>query len=213
MAGICAGADSAPWGNNGAIPTAQLLVRYVSKTNKDSVYAGINDINGGKFRSPFPGNEGKDNLQQINFNYTHVFNHRIHTVSEAYYLWTWDALTGGTVSNGPPRYYGGGGGPGAYLPGESHAFGFVNYTLFKMTDKDYLCFRPVDILADPRGWRSGYATTYYSATIGWCHRFSELLCVRPELRMERSLDPSVTPYDNGTKRSQLTFACDLIQRF
>lgn len=216
MLGFHSGADTAPW-TNSTVPTGQCLIRYTSKTNKDSLYFGINDINGQPFQNPLnynpPGSQGKDNLQQVNVNWTHIFNRRFHTVTEWYALWTRDALRGGTVSNGPVQSFGGGGGPGIYLPGESHAFGLVNYSLFKVTNHDYLCLRPIDMLNDPQGWRTGYPTTYWSGTIGWCHRFSDTLCIRPEFRMERSLNGNITPYDNGTKRSQVTFAMDLIQRF
>ncbi len=216
MFGFHGGADTAPW-TNSTVPTGQCLIRWVSASNKDSIYGGVNDINGLPFQNPLnynpPGSQGKDNLQQVNVNWTHVFNRRVHTVTEWYYLWTWDALRGGTVSDGPVRSFGGGGGPGMYLPGESRAIGLVNYTLFKITDHDYLCLRPIDLLCDPEGWRSGYPTSYWSGTIGWCHRFSDLLCIRPELRIERSLNSNVTPYDNGTRVGQVTFAADLIQRF
>lgn len=216
MGGFHGGADTAPW-TNSTVPTGQCLIRWVSKTNKDSVYGGANDVNGLKFRNATnftpPGKEGKDNLQQWNINWTHVFNRRFHMATEWYYLNTRDALRGGTVSNGPIRSFGGGGGPGAYIPGSSRAIGLVNYSLFKVTNKDYLCLRPIDFLFDNHGWRTGFPTNYESGTIGWCHRFSDLLCIRPELRIERSLKNNVTPYDNGTRRSQVTFACDLIQRF
>jgi hypothetical protein len=215
MAGFHSGSDTAPW-TNSTVPTAQFLVRWVSKKNKDSVYFGINDLNGLPFQNATnynpPGSQGKDNLQQVNLNWTHVFNRRFHTVTEMYGLWSRGALKGGTVSDGPVRSFGGGGGPGAPIPGYAHAIGIVNYTLFKVTNKDYICLRPIDFLLDPEGWRTGYATNYYSGTIGWCHRFSDLLCIRPEFRMERALN-SATPYDNGTKKGQITFACDLIQRF
>jgi hypothetical protein len=212
MIGFHGGADTAPW-TNSTVPTAQFLVRWASRTNKNSVYMGINDLNGLPFRNPIPGYKGKDNLQQVNINFTHIFNRRCHTVTEWYYLWTRNAVEGGTVNNGPLRPYGGGGGPGAYLPGYSQAIGLVNYTLFKMTDKDYLTLRPIDLLCDPRGWRTGFPTEYMSGTIGWCHRFSDTLCIRPEFRIERSLRGNVTPYDNGKRVGQATFACDLIQRF
>lgn len=216
MFGFNGGGDTAPW-TNSTVPTGQCLVRWVSKSNKDSLYGGINTINGLGFRNALnynpPGSQGKDNLQQANLNWTHVFNRRFHMATEFYYLWTYNAVRGGTVNNGPIRTFGGGGGPGIYLPGSSQAFGLVNYTLYKVTDKDYICIRPIDLLTDNRGWRSGFPTQYMSGTIGWIHRFSDLLCIRPEIRMERSLRHSVTPYDNGKARSQVTFACDMIQRF
>lgn len=137
--------------------------------------------------------------------------------SEAYFLYSIDSLQGGTVNNGPPFPFNALTGPGKFLPGTSNAWGFVNYALFKITDKDYICVRPVDYLIDSRGWRTGFPTTYSSWTVGWTHRFSDLLCIRPEIRYERALNYNggniVTPYDNGTRRYQFTFGMDLIQRF
>lgn len=211
MAGFCAGADTAPW-TYAAVPTGQFLVRYVAKNQKDSVYAGVNDINGMRFREYWQPSQGKDNLQQVNVNWTHVFSRRIHTVTEWYYLWTWDALRGGTVNDGPVRKFGGGGGPGIFLPGLSTAMGLVNYTVYKVSDKDYITLRPIDLLDDPRGWRTGFPTWYTTFTVGWCHRISDLLCVRPEVRVDTS-HGHVLPYDNGTKRSMTGFYCDIIQRF
>ena len=104
----------------------------------------------------------------------------------------------------PVRYFGGGGGAGEYLPGDSRAIGLVNYSVFKVTDKDYICIRPIDLLADNHGWRSGFPTDYWSTTFGWVHRFSELLCIT-QLRLERSLKHDVTPYDNGTHKVRSHF--------
>ncbi len=91
MIGFHAGSDNAPW-TNSAVPTAQFLVRWTSRTNKNSVYLGINDLNALPFRNPIPGTKGKDNLQQVNINFTHIFNKRCHTVTEWYYLWTRNAV-------------------------------------------------------------------------------------------------------------------------
>jgi hypothetical protein len=204
--GIHAGTDTAPWAR-AAHPTMELFARWVSKSNRDSLYGGVDSFNGGSYKFQ------KDNLQQFNLTWGHKISRRINTMTEGYYLYTFDALKGGTVSNGPVKGFGGGGGPGAPLPGYSQAFGLLNYTNIKLTDHDYITVRPVDYLFDPRGWRTGYATTYSSWTIGFIHRFSDLLCIRPEVRYERALTGSVTPYDNGTRRSQFTFSVDVIQRF
>jgi hypothetical protein len=230
--GIHAGADMAPWAP-GALPTLECYLRWVSKSNNDSIFGGIDSLNNGRFRlarqtllaeqtakffgttpAPIPAH---DNLQQFNITWGHRFSRRIHTQTEAYYLYTFDALQGGTVNNGPSYPYNALTGPGAYLPGLSTAWGFVNYTLFKITDKDYIAVRPVDYLIDPRGWRTGFPTTYSSWTVGWVHHFSDLLTIRPEIRYERALSYNggniVTPFDNGTRRYQFTFGMDLIQRF
>jgi hypothetical protein len=214
--GIHAGTDTAPWAR-GAIPTAETFLRWVSKNNNESIYGGIDAINGGNYGGLSGVSAQKDNLQQMNITWSHRFNRRVNTMTEGYFLYTFDALAGGTVSNGPVRSFGGGGGPGAYLPGMSRAYGLVNYTNIKITDRDYISIRPVDYLFDERGWRTGFATTYASWTIGWCHRFSDLLCIRPEIRYDRALNGHVNPFDNGSpadpKRYQFTFGFDLIQRF
>jgi hypothetical protein len=207
QAGIHAGTDNSPW-TRSAHPSLECFARWVSKNNANSIYGGIDSINGGSYKF------NKDNLQQLNVTYSHRFNERINTMTEAYYLYTFDALKGGTVSNGPVKGFGGGGGPGAALPGYSGAWGFVNYTNIKITNKDYISIRPIDYLLDPRGFRCGFGTTLCSWTVGWCHRFSDLLCIRPEVRYEHTIGgANPAPYDNGTRRYQFTFSCDLIQRF
>jgi len=226
--GIHAGDDMAPWAP-GAIPTAEAYIRWVSKNNKDSFYGGVDSINNGRFRlakeveraaavAAFTGMPATkipahDNLQQFNLTWSHAFNSRIHTTTEAYYLYTFDALEGGTVNNGPPKPFAALTGPGAFLPGYSQAWGVVNYTQFKISNKDFISVRPVDYLGDVRGWRTGFPTTYASWTIGWTHRFSDLLSFRPEIRYERALNGHQNPYDNGNRRYQFTFGADLIQRF
>jgi len=204
--GLHAGSDIAPWAR-AAHPTLEAFLRYTTKNNKNSIYAGVDCLNGGSYKFQ------KDNLQQFNVTCSHKFNRRVNTMFEGYYLYTFDALTGGTVSNGPIKGFGGGGGPGRPLPGYSGAYGLVDYTNIKITDKDYITIRPIDYLFDHRGWRTGFPTTYASWTIGLTHRFSDLLCIRPEVRYERALTGHQNPYDNGTRRYQFTFSCDLIQRF
>ncbi len=233
QAGIHSGSDMAPWAP-GAIPTAEAYLRYTTKSNNDSLYGGVDGINNGRFRlaretvavqnmatalSTVTGQTvsaqkipAHDNLQQFNLTWGHRFNRRLHTMTEAYFLFSKDALVGGTVNNGPPRAYNANTGPGGLLPGISQAWGFVNYTALKLTNKDYLCIRPLDILVDDKGWRTGYRTTYESWTAGWVHRFNDYLTLRPEIRYERSLS-SVKPYDNGHAQSQFTLGLDLIQRF
>jgi hypothetical protein len=236
--GIHAGSDMAPW-FKGAQPTLESYVRWVSKTNNDSIFGGVDGINNGRFRlaretvqvqqdaqalsiltgqtvTP-PHVPAHDNLQQFNITWGHRFSRRVHTMTEGYYLYSYDALMGGTTNNGPPRHYNELTGPGTFLHGRSGCLGFVNYTNFKISDHDYISLRPIDYLVDNKGWRTGFPTTYASWTAGWCHRFSDTLCIRPEIRYERSLltrqGIPVTPYDNGHRAFQFTCGMDVIQRF
>src|SRR5215469_15645379 len=55
LAGIHAGDDIAPW-NGAAHPTALAMARWVSASNNDSLWGGIDSLNGGKFKA------GHDNL-------------------------------------------------------------------------------------------------------------------------------------------------------
>jgi hypothetical protein len=204
--GVHAGDDIAPW-NAAAQPTGMAMVRWVSKSNNDSLWGGIDAINNGRFKA------GHDDLQQDNLTWTHRFNQSgtILTSTEGYYIYQSGALVGGTVNNGPPRPFDTSTGPGAPIPGNSPAIGVVNYTEFKLSKHDFLSLRPIDILDDKKGERTGFATTYESWTVGLTHRFSDYFCVRPEVRYEYAF--SAKPYDNGAKDHQLMFALDAIVRF
>lgn len=204
--GVHAGDDIAPW-NAAAQPTGMLMLRWVSKSNNDSLWGGIDSINAGRFKA------GHDNLQQDNLTWTHRFNKAgtIFTSTEGYYIYQSGALVGGTVNNGPPRSFFEATGPGAPIPGNSPAIGLVNYTEIKFSKHDFLSLRPIDILYDKKGERTGFATTYESWTVGVTHRFSDLICVRPEVRYEYAY--SAKPYDNGAKNHQFMFAIDAIIHF
>jgi len=204
--GVHAGDDIAPW-NAAARPTGMAMMRWVSKSNNDSLWGGIDSISSGKFKA------GHDNLQQSNLTWTHRFNRKgtFLTSTEAYYLYQSHALVGGTVNNGPPRSFFTGTGAGAPITGNAPAVGVVNYMEIKLSKRDFLSLRPLDILIDKKGERTGYATTYESWTAGITHRLSELISVRPEIRYEHAF--SAKPYDNGTRSGQLMFAVDAIVRF
>ena len=204
--GIHAGKDVAPWGA-GAHPSFQAMARWVSKNNNDSLYGGIASLNNGRFKGNL------DNLNQFNLTWTHRFNEKgtFLTTTEAYYLQTSGARVGGSVINGPPKRWFTNVGIGAPIQGNAPAVGIVNYTEIKLSKKDFLSLRPLDILDDKKGERSGFATTIESWTIGLTHRFSDLISTRPEARFEHAY--SAKPYDNGTRRNQFTFAIDVIARF
>jgi hypothetical protein len=223
--GVTAGNDIAAWDPSAHIPTFEVMGRWVSHSNKDSVMFGLDAINADQEFKTFttagnpqtqpPGSQflfGHDNLQQFNATWTHAFSSNFQTTTEVYYLYERNGFVGGTINNAPGLNFGAGGGPGAFLPGLSSADGFVNYTAWKISPKDFLVYR-IDTLNDPRGFRSGFATAYLETTFGWTHRFSDVLWVRPELRFETSLNPEVTPYDNGTKTNQKTLGIDITQFF
>jgi hypothetical protein len=204
-AGAHFGNDMAPWANSARL-NGLLMFRWVSKNNNNSLYGGINSLGSGNY------NHEHDDLQMVVLTWGHKFNETFHMMTEAYYMWQYHALMGGTVIEGPAHSFLEGVGPGVPIPGAATAQGFVNYFQVLFDKKDYLSIRN-DLLNDPQANRTGFKTLYTSHTIGFVHYFTDGVRVRPEVRYERAYADGVTPYDNGTKRDQFTAAMDVIMRF
>ena len=203
--GAHAGNDMAPWSNSAKL-NGLLMARWVSRNNNNSLYGGINSLGDGKSKNEH------DDLQMLVITWGHKFNETLHMMTEAYYMWQYDALVGGTVINGPSKPFFEGVGAGSPIPGAAKAEGFVNYFQILCNKNNYISIRN-DLLNDPQANRTGYATLYTSHTIGLVHYFTTEIRIRPEVRYERAYADGVTPYDNGTKRDQFTAAMDLIVRF
>jgi hypothetical protein len=230
--GVHCGNDTACWNGSFHFPTFLLIGRWVSHSNRDSLLFGVDShsFDGSNFKTYEYGTYysqithmvepliwGHDDLQQQNVSWTHVFNPELQNEFETYYIYEHNAYVGGTINNynvatGGPLYLGAGGGPGAFLPGLSEALGIVNYFSWKFSPNDFAVFRQ-DYLNDPRGERSGFATSYGSLTWGVTHYFNSKLLTRPEFRIEKAFKPGVTPWDNGTKAYQTTFGIDAIGFF
>jgi hypothetical protein len=208
MAGIHAGDDIAPWTPASHFPSGLLLVRWVSSDNNDSLFGGITSINDGKFK----GNHA--NQQQFNLTWSHRIGGNPGFINEMewYYMYVFNGVKGGTCLFGPSYPYASSGGCGEPLPGLSSILGFTNDTEKKLSDNDFLSIRE-SWVNDVRGERSGFATPYWEFTIGITHHFNDLLEICPEMRYEFAVKPGVTPFDNGTRRSQTSFNLDLIQFF
>ncbi|MBS1645786.1 MAG: outer membrane beta-barrel protein [Bacteroidetes bacterium] len=218
MLGIQGGNDNAPWTNSFNI-NGQIMYRWVSKTNNDGLWFGISSL------GPNPTYKvNHDDIQQVNAVWGHKFGKRLHMQTEAYYIWEKNAAQGGSASNGPVRYDAGGG-PGPIMPGISQAIGAVNYFQILTSKKSYLCIR-TDYLNDMNGWRTGFATNFWSETMGFIYQFTNWLMLRPEIRYDRTFGSYVnnqyfsTPvyaYDannpHGAKKDQVTFSMDMIVRF
>jgi hypothetical protein len=203
--GVHGGNDMAPWSNS-AQPNGSLMMRWVAKDNKESIYGGLASIGSGQFKN------AHDDLQQFVFVWGHKFNEKIHMMTEAYYMWQFNAALGGTAIFGPVKY-GQGGGEGPIIPGRSESVGMVNYLQFLLSPKDYITVRN-DALNDVQGQRTGFATWYTSHTLGWSHHFADFILVRPEVRYEHAWNNTgTTPYDGGTRVYQFVAAMDLCVSF
>ncbi|MDB4999254.1 MAG: hypothetical protein JWR76_331 [Mucilaginibacter sp.] len=200
-----AGNDMAPWSSSAQL-NGLLMARWVSNDNNNSLWGGINSLGSGNYT------DQHDNLQMMVATWGHKFNKTIHMMTEGYYMWQKNALTGGTVITGPGKPFYMGTGAGSLIPGTANAVGLVNYFQILVSPKDYLSIRN-DFLSDPQANRTSYATKYSSHTIGFVHYFNNLIRIRPEIRYERAYADGITPYDNGHKKDQYTAAMDLIVRF
>ena len=205
LVGIHAGDDVAPWNSAAHIPTGQLLIRWVSEDNNDSLWGGIDSINRGHFKADH------DNLQEVALTWTHRFCPEFHILTEVYYLYQYNANLGGTCNFGPVRSFGGGGGCGPLIPGKSPVWGAVNYVEYKLSDKQFISLR-FDYLDDVKGERTGFATPYVSVTLGTTYAFTSLFNIRPEIRYEQATR-NITPYDKGNRKRQTSFNVDAIYRF
>jgi hypothetical protein len=210
--GITCGTDMAPW-YPGATPTGFLGLRWASNDNRDSVYTCLNNINSAKFRTFEEYGElvGHDNFNYIVSTWTHKFTDSgsIHTNTEAYYMWQFDAYVGGSSSVAPVDQFGGGG-LGAPIPGDAAAYGVLNYTEFQLSKKDYISVRN-EYWVDQKGERSGFANAYSSHSIGLSHNFNDLFQIRPEVGYYRGYwQPA---FDDGTKMGEWVIGFDSTLRF
>lgn len=203
MTAIQAGNDMAPF-TGSSQPNGEFLLKWVSRNNKDVLFGGVDSVGKGYYK------DGHDDLQVSSLLWEHKFTDRLHTITETYYIWQRNARSGGTVTYGPPEPYFPFVGPGARIPGLSDSFGVVNYTAYKLGDKDRLVLRS-DVLDDFVGERTGFKTTYFEHTLGLAHYFYDWLVVRPEVRLDYT--SGAKAFDNGTRREQFTFSCDAIIRF
>jgi Putative beta-barrel porin-2, OmpL-like. bbp2 len=211
QAALHAGTDMAPW-YKGAIATGMFGVRWVSLDSNDSIYLVLNNLNNGKFRRfELDGQPaGHDNFQYPVVTWQHKFNDIVHTKTEAYFMWQFDAVKGGTPSIGPAREFGGGGGIGADIPGTSLTYGVVNYTMFLLSKKSFLTVRN-EWWRDEDGERSGFPGTYTSHTIGLTHNFTPWFQVRPEIGYYRNW--TMPAFDLGTRKDMLMAGFDVTLRF
>ncbi len=203
MLGITAGNENSPW-SGASNANLEALVGWNSADNKDSLWGGVD-----AWTPSGKAVRGHDDEQIANFVWGHVWNKNLHMQTQAYYMWEWDALVGGTPITGPSEPYAGSG-VGAKIPGKAYALGFVNNLEYKVNKSDYVTVRS-GFLSDPQGWRTGTATDYSDITIGYSHLFARTYWIRPEIRWDHSY--GAASWDNGTLKNLFSIAGDIIIRF
>ena len=197
QAGISNGTDVAIWQDDpGNQPTGTVMLQWTSPNQMDSIYAGDNAFNNGEF--------GYNNLQQIVGTWTHKFNDKIYTATEAWYMYMNDAKSHPT-KDVPFQ-----GGSFPVRDGYAPEWAVVNYTMFRISRNAFFTVRN-EYMNDKVGSRTGFATQYSEHAIGITWWPDKLITIRPELRFDHSYD--VKAYNLGRDDSQFAFITDVIYHF
>lgn len=192
--GLSNGTDVALWQKDpGNQPTGTAMIQWIAASQTDSIYLGDNAFNNGEF--------GYNNLQQIVGTWTHKFNDRIYTATEALYMYMFDAKTHPT----PEVPFQSGSFP--VKPGYAPEWGIVNYTMFRIAPSAFLTVRS-EFYDDSVGSRTGHATKYSEHSLGVTWWPNKIMTLRPELRFDHSYDKAA--FDNGTRKNQFVASMDLI---
>ena len=197
QAGISNGTDVAIWEDDpGNQPTGTVMVQWTSPNQMDSIYAGDNAFNNGEF--------GYNNLQQIVGTWTHKFNDKIYTATEAWYMYMNDAKSHPT-KDVPFQ-----GGSFPVRDGYAPEWAVLNYTMFRISRNAFFTVRN-EYMNDKVGSRTGFATQYSEHSIGLTWWPDKIITIRPELRFDHSYDTRA--YNNGRDHNQLAFVTDVIYHF
>jgi hypothetical protein len=197
QAGISNGTDVAIWQDDpGNQPTGTVMVQWTSPNQMDSIYVGDNAFNNGEF--------GYNNLQQIVGTWTHKFNDKIYTATEAWYMYMNDAKSHPT-KDVPFQ-----GGSFPVRDGYAPEWAVLNYTMFRISRNAFFTVRN-EYMNDKVGSRTGFATQYSEHSIGLTWWPDKIITIRPELRFDHSYDTRA--YNNGRDHNQLAFITDVIYHF
>ena len=93
---------------------------------------------------------------------------------------------------------------------ESAWYGFTHWFLYDFSDKLQGVYR-AEVFRDNNGAVTGSADNYYEMTLGLPYKPKPWLWIRPEARYDWA--QFKTPFNDGTRGSQLTLAFDIIVQF
>jgi len=197
QAGISDGTDVAIWQKDpGRQVTGTVMIQYTTPNQMDSFYFGDNVINNGEW--------GYNNMQQLVGTWTHKFNDKVYTATEAWYMWEHDAISHPT-KDVPFQS-----GSFPVRNGYASEWAVVNYTMFRISGDAFFTVRN-EYFDDRVGARTGFATPYSEHAIGITWWPDKLITIRPEIRYDHSYD--VPAYNNGRDKDQFAFITDVIFHF
>ena len=205
--GVSAGCDVAPWVKSDRKLTLNACGAYTWRDGLDNINVCDNTLN--------DGNYAYNNLTAYYFTWYHKFSARSrwHSATESWYQYEKHTPN---VNNPVGAALIETNANGAYCNQAYEVTCFapewaiVNYLVDQLSPRDYLTIRN-EYFDDMKGQRTGFKTRFTEHMLGWGHWVGSTVLIRPELRFERSYD--TTAYNNGTKKNQVTFACDMILFF
>jgi hypothetical protein len=205
--GVSAGCDVAPWVKSDRKLTLNACGSYTWRSGLDTLYLCDNTLNDGEY--------AYNNLTAYYLTWYHKFSETSHWHTDTETWYQYEKHTP-NVNNALGQTLIETNANGAYCDNDYEVTCFapewaiVNYLVYQISPHDYITIRN-EYFDDIKGQRTGFKTKYTEHLIGWGHWVGSTILVRPELRFERSYD--VAAYDDGTKKNQLTFACDMILFF
>src|SRR5580704_2153726 len=200
--GVSGGCEAAPWAPDAKL-TGNVCVAYNWAQGGDNIYICANSLNNGKYNY--------NNLAAYYATWYHKFGQsKWHMAWETWYQYmkerpnvTNSAAASLLINNSN----------GAVCNNTTELTCFapewatLHYISRQIGRKDALIARN-EYFNDLKGQRTGFKTSYTEHDLSWNHWIGSTVVFRPELRYEHAYD---TPaYNNGTKKSQLMFAADMI---
>ncbi len=203
--GFSGGCEAAPWAPD-AKPTANACVAYTWSEGGDNIYICANSINDSKYNY--------NNLAAYYFTWYHKFGRsKWHFAWETWYQYMKDTPnvlnpaaasllitnSNGAVCNNATE-----------LTCFANEWSSVVYVNRQLSKHDALILR-TEYFDDLKGQRTGYKTPYSASLVAWNHWIGSTLVFRPEISYGHAFDSPA--YNDGTKKSQLMAAADMILFF
>jgi len=209
----------------GARPSVVACARFQSNDAHNDLYLCADGINHGQW--------GYNNLQWLGFTYYHKFNEHWHISTEFWHI----------QENGVPNVdnpaaqaiIAGGGTPFSpqFIPfnapdgAHCHNINQLSCNAPEMSGLFYLNYSPEpldnfslrgEVFDDIVGQRTGVATTYYEAALGWQHWLSPQIELRPEVTWYHSADQNAFNGNSNlgfapNRKTQVVAAGDIIVHF
>ena len=200
--GLSGGCEAAPWAKD-AHATLNACVAYTWSEGGDNVYFCANSINSGKY--------DYNNLSAYYFTWYHKFGKsRWHADWETWYQYMKDTPNLNNAAAAPLLVENSGGAfckTTTELTCFAPEYATLTYLTRSIGSHDALILRN-EYVNDLKGQRTGFKTSYTEHDLAWNHWIGTTIVLRPELRYEHAYD--ATAFNNGTKKSQLMFAADVI---